>query len=149
MGTVKDLQEAQRQRDRRGGHPRSGDGAERDHEAPGHEQMTEDEEKARIAFEAKQREEAIKALDRAPGGTKATVLELQITGPAVELPPETFSRFEKDQEVAIDVAGIGIRAWVKTIKDTTAKKGGHAIKTIVLTVEESENAAQMRIGEDE
>jgi hypothetical protein len=90
------------------------------------------------AFEEEQRaeEERQKALADAKdqlsfpiGGIRPAKAMFQVTGGEIEIPAHLMP--DKDEEMTIAVTG-----WVKTIKDTTEKKGLSASRTAVFVVED-------------
>jgi hypothetical protein len=101
--------------------------------APG--EMTEDDEKAHLEMEEREREAAEQQLSFPVGGIRPTKFRIQLTGGAVELPPSKAGLFQKDTEVDIVVAGITLSGWVKTDKNTTEKKGGVAVREAVIVLE--------------
>jgi hypothetical protein len=63
------------------------------------------------------------------GGIRPTKALVQVTGGELEIPPHLLP--DKDEELEIVVRG-----WVKTVKDTTEKKGGVAARVAVVVAEE-------------
>lgn len=63
------------------------------------------------------------------GGIRPATAMIQVTGGAVEINAEQLP--DKDEEMTIAVTG-----WVKTISDSTTKKGVSATRTAIFVVEE-------------
>lgn len=102
----------------------------------GHEQMTEEEEKLRIAAEERDREareqheaEARELLARPSGGIAPSKAELQATGGSKEIRADQMPA--KD-----DLLEITLRGWVKQIQDVTVKQGENAKRVAVFVTDE-------------
>lgn len=97
--------------------------------------MTEDEEKLRQEAERRETAEAETQLSLPIGGTPASKFRVQLTGGAIELPPSKAGLFQKDDEIEIRIAGMDFVGWVKTIKLTTEKRGGVAVREAVVVLD--------------
>jgi hypothetical protein len=97
--------------------------------------MTEEEEKLRMEAEEREHQEAEAQLSLPVGGTPASKFRIQLTGGAVELAPSKAGLFQKDEEIQIRIAGMDFTGWVKTIKLTTEKRGGVAVREAVVVLD--------------
>jgi len=100
--------------------------------APG----TAESEEAALAAERQAEEERQKALAEAKdqlsfpiGGIRPAKAMFQVTGGEVEIPAHLMP--DKDEEMEIVCTG-----WIKTVKDTTEKKGLSASRTAIFVVED-------------
>lgn len=74
-------------------------------------------------------EDAMNQLSLPVGGIRPSTAKIQVTGGAVTVPPAHMP--EKDAELEIVVKG-----WVKTISNSTDKKGVTASRTAIFVVED-------------